>query len=81
MLACVDESKGDLEIVVGGGVPEEWLKETVSLKNYRSKAGVISWEYRNGDLQVAIAGAAKRYPVRPGIAFRQNHSKLTVRYE
>ena len=81
MLAYIDESKGDFEIVVGGGVPVEWLKETVSVKNYRTKAGVISWEYRNGEIQATVSGAAKHCPVRPGITFRQNNTRITVRYE
>jgi hypothetical protein len=84
MLVYVDESKPEFELVIGGGVPPAWLKESkesFGVKSFRTKAGVVSWEYRDGELKVTVAGAAKKTPVHAGVSFREQATKLTVRYE
>lgn len=81
MLVYVDESKPDFELVIGGGVPISWLRNEISVKGYRTKAGIVSWEYRNGELKVTVVGAPRKYAVRPGINFRKTNTKLVVNYE
>ena len=81
MLVYVDESKPDFEIVVGGGVPAEWLKREISVKNFRTKAGTVSWEYRDKQLKVTVTGANHQYPVRAGTGFLENGTAVTVAYE
>lgn len=81
MLVYVDESKPEFELVIGGGIPASWLKEPISVKDYRTKAGVVSWDYRNGELKVRVVGAHRKFPIRAGISFREASAKCTVTYE
>lgn len=69
MLVYIDESKDEFEVVVGGGVPQEWIGKDMYVKNYRTKAGVVSWEYKGGKLSVTVNGAAKKFKVRAGTSF------------
>jgi len=80
MLAYVDESGDSFEIVLGGGVPAAWLSDTMFLKDFRTKAGVVSWEFSNGTIKATVAGADQHYPVRLGPAFRDKQTKLEVDY-
>jgi hypothetical protein len=80
MLVYIDESKEEFEFVIGGGVPTAWLNQPIAVKNYRTKAGVVSWEYKNNTLAISIAGADRKYSARPGVAFRQNNTTVTVAY-
>ncbi|RFZ90593.1 hypothetical protein D0C36_16625 [Mucilaginibacter conchicola] len=82
MLVYVNEAKGDdFEFVIGAGVPASWLKESMSIKNFHTKAGNISWEYKKNVLNVTVQGAPKRYAVRPGIAFINAKTKVNVTYK
>ncbi len=81
MLVYIDESKDDYQFVIGAGIPAEWLKENMSVKNYRTKAGIVSWEYKKNVLNVTINGALKKYSVRPGISFKQANTKLNIVYK
>jgi hypothetical protein len=51
-----------------------------SIEN-RTPYCTATWSYRNGELKVRLAGADRKYAVRPGVNFRENKPKLTVRYE
>lgn len=81
MLTYIDESKDDYQLVIGAGVPDDWLNHTISIKNYRTKAGIISWEYSNHHLRVTVKGAARKYTVRPGVNFQKANTRLTVIYK
>lgn len=81
MLTYVSEAGRDFEIVVGGGVPPEWLKNEIVVKDFRTKAGVVSWEFRQGELKVRVVGGSKKYPVRAGVSFRDAGTRTTVSYE
>ncbi|MEP6749541.1 MAG: hypothetical protein ABJB86_17520 [Bacteroidota bacterium] len=83
MLTYIDESKTEFEFVIGGGVPDSWLKEKISVTGYRTKAGTVSWQYNNNQntLLITITGAIKKYNVRPGVAFLHQHSKIKVSYK
>ncbi|MBE7178473.1 MAG: hypothetical protein INR69_18875, partial [Mucilaginibacter polytrichastri] len=81
MLVYVDESADDFQIVVGAGVPESWLKKPMSVKNYRTKAGTVSWEYRNNTLNVTVQGAPKKYIVKAGPNFVHAKTRIHVSYK
>jgi hypothetical protein len=81
MLVYVDESKEDYQIVVGSGIPASWLNQPMSVKNYRTKAGTVTWVYQNSNLYVTIVGAAKKFAVIPGINFINANIKLKVTYK
>lgn len=81
MLVYVNEANDDYEIVVGSGVPPEWLNENMSFVGYKTKAGTVSWEYKNNVLNVIVSNANKKYRVRQGINFQQANVKLNVMYK
>lgn len=81
MMVYIDESREEFEFVIGGGVPEAWLKSPMSVKNYRTKAGIVSWEYKNNVLSVTVSGSPKKYKVRPGPSFVKSNTKLSVSYK
>lgn len=81
MLVYVNESKPDFELVIGAGVPAEWLTKYMSVKNYRTKTGMVSWEYKNNTLNVTVKGAVKKYAVRAGVNFEKAGTKLNVVYK
>lgn len=81
MLVYVDESKEDYEIVIGAGVPTAWLSKPISVKQFKTKAGIVSWEYKNSAIQVTIQKAAKKYAVRPGKTFSDAGYKMIVSYK
>jgi hypothetical protein len=81
MLVYIDESKSDFQFVIGAGVPPEWLTENMSVKNYRTKAGTISWEYKKNVLNVTVKDAVMKYSVRSGISFQKANTKLNVVYK
>lgn len=81
MLVYVNEAKGDYEIVVGAGVPPEWLNKSMWVKGFKTKAGTVSWEYKNKTLNVTVSNAPKKYVVRPGINFQNEKVRLNVVYK
>jgi hypothetical protein len=81
MLTYIDESKKEYEIVIGAGVPEEWLSEKISVQYYRTKAGTISWEYKNNTLYVTIQNAPKKYTVRAGVNFLNAKTRVNLTYK
>lgn len=81
MLVYVNEAADDYEINIGAGIPEEWLRHSMSVKNFHTKCGDISWEYSNGVLNVTVKNAAKKYKVRAGINFINANTKVNVSYK
>ena len=77
----INESKPEFELVIGAGVPAEWLKENMAIKNFRTKVGIVSWEYKNNTLNVTVKSAAKKYSVRAGVSFEKANTKLVVNYK
>jgi hypothetical protein len=67
MLAYVDEVSPDMELVIGAGVPPEWIQENMSVKGIRTRFGVVDWTWRAGKLAVTLDGKPARF--RPAGAF------------
>ncbi len=81
MLAYFDESGSDPVLVVGGGVPREWLNHTMGIENYRTKYGTVSWHYDDNTLSVTVQGAKGKFNVRTGTSFVDHHTKLNVEFK
>lgn len=81
MLVYIDESQPQPEIVIGAGVPAAWLDKPMVVDGFRTKAGLVSWRYSSGELKIQVSGSSEKVTVRPGLAFRDNHTKVTVNYE
>lgn len=81
MLVYINEAKDDYEIVVGAGVPVAWMGKSMSVKNYHTKAGDVSWNYSNNILNVSVKNASKKYAVRAGTNFQEANTKVNVSYK
>ncbi len=67
MLAYLDESGGEPTLVIGAGIPKEWLNLTMSVKGLSTRLGKVDWEWRKGRLTVRLRG--EKCAVKPGPAF------------
>jgi len=67
MLAYVDDS-GDLDtLVIGAGVPGQWLSEPLEIRGVATKAGQVDREWDGKELGVRVFG--KQLQVKPGPGF------------
>ena len=78
MLAYFDESGAEPVLVVGGGVPKDWVNHAMKVENYKTKFGTVSWYYEKDNLKVVLQGAKTKYEVRAGASFDQ---KLPINTE
>jgi hypothetical protein len=67
MLACLDESGNEPTLVIGAGIPKEWLDVTMSVKGLSTRLGKVDWEWRKGEMSVRMRG--EKCAVRLGPAF------------
>jgi hypothetical protein len=67
MLAYLDESGGESTLVIGAGIPKEWLDMTMSAKGLSTRLGKVDWEWRKGRMTVWVRGGKEA--VRLGPAF------------
>jgi hypothetical protein len=67
MLAYVDEAASEPTVVIGAGVPAEWLKRPLTVRGVSTRLGQIDWTWKDGTVGVVIRGA--RCKVRLGPAF------------
>jgi hypothetical protein len=78
MLAHVDESGDTDTLVVGAGVPPEWIGKPMSVTGLPTSAGVVDWCCEGNEAVVTVHGDV-RPPVRPGPSLA-GHIRLQVRY-
>ena len=72
MLAYFDESGNEPVLVIGGGIPKNWIDQKMKVENYKTKFGTVSWYYEKNSLKVVIQGAKIKYKVRAGVSFNEN---------
>jgi hypothetical protein len=56
MLAYLDESGDEPTLVVGAGIPKEWLELGVSVKGLSTRLGKVDWDWRKGHMTVRLQG-------------------------
>jgi len=78
MLAYVDESYDEPVLVVGAGVPQEWVGTPMSVSGLRTAAGTVDWRHDGKKLDVTVH-AAGTTAVRAGASFGAG-TQITVRY-
>lgn len=81
MLVYVDEAKDNFRFVIGAGIPQDWLKKPMWVKRYKTKAGTVSWDYKDNTLNVTVEGAPQKYAIVPGVTFVNAKTKLKVTYK
>lgn len=80
MLIYFDESGTEPVLVVGGGIPKNWVGQKMNVDNYKTRYGTITWSYENNKLNVTVKGAKGRYDVRTGPSLAEN-VKLEVMFK
>jgi hypothetical protein len=56
------------ELVIGAGVPQEWLRGEIEASGIRTRRGTVDWTWKQGRLTVKVDGRRAAY--RAGPAFR-----------
>ena len=72
MLVYFDESGNEPVLVIGGGIPKEWMNEPMKVENFKTKFGTVNWYYEKNKLKVTLQGAKSKYKVKPGVSFNEN---------
>lgn len=70
MLARIDESTGVPILVIGAGIPPEWLDKPMLVRGLSTRIGYVDWAWNNGRMLVSIRGS--RVVVRLGPSFPAN---------
>jgi hypothetical protein len=70
-LAMLAEVRGEgpaQELVIGAGVPPQWLSRDLSFKGIGTPAGIVDWTWNGADVSVTLS-APSSLPVRLGRSF------------
>jgi len=67
-LAYLDESGDKPELVVGAGIPKDWLEKPMLVKGIRTRLGEVDWEWNKGRMTVWLRG--QKCDVRLGPTFK-----------
>jgi len=67
MLAFVDPSASEPTLVIGAGIPPDWLGRRMSVSGISTRLGGVDWHWQAGTMHVTVRG--ERCPVRFGPAF------------
>jgi hypothetical protein len=70
MLAYTDRSADKPTIVIGGGIPTEWLKQPMQVDGLFTLAHQVNWQWNGKAMNVQIRGS--RVEVKLGAAFPPN---------
>ena len=70
MLAYVDESAPEPTLVIGGGIPQEWLSQPMSVTGLSLPSGQVDWRWDGKNMNVYLRGA--KYKIRLGATFPLN---------
>jgi len=72
MLVYFDESGERPVLIIGGGIPKEWINDAMKVENFKTKFGTVSWSYEKNKMTVTVEGAKQKYEVKPGVSFNKN---------
>jgi hypothetical protein len=67
MLVHADLSGTEPAVVIGAGVPREWIERPLAARGVWTRLGRVDWEWRDGKARVVFHG--KKRPVRLGPSF------------
>ena len=75
MLAYLDRGPVDDALVVGGGVPPQWLGDPIHVRGVVTDAGIVDWSWDTHSLRIKLAGPP--VAIRPGIGFPDTAEIIT----
>jgi len=67
MLVYLDNSETEPTLVIGAGIPKEWLNQTMAVKGLSLPNSQVDWQWDGKQINVMLRG--ERYKVRLGSAF------------
>jgi hypothetical protein len=67
MLGYLDQATHDPVLVIGGGIPPEWIAHPMKVEGLTTPHGTVSWAWDTRQMRVEVRGEAT--PVRLGPAF------------
>ena len=70
MLTYLDRSASEPTIVIGAGIPKEWLERSMSVKGLQIGSNIISWTWNGGQMNVQMSG--KKMAMKLGSSFPAN---------
>ena len=56
MLAYVDEAASEPTIIIGAGIPAEWLGRPMSVRGISTRLGEVDWKWDGRAMQVTVRG-------------------------
>jgi hypothetical protein len=78
MLARLDTDGAEPALVIGDGLPREWLVHPLAVRGLRVAGRIVDWSWADGRLTATIRGAPLR--VRPGAPFpRSTRVQVSMR--
>jgi hypothetical protein len=77
MLAYVDQSERKPTLVIGAGIPVEWLKYPLSAKGLLMPNGQVDWFWNGKQMDVKIRGGSIKVILGPAFP---SHTTLNVEY-
>jgi hypothetical protein len=77
ILGYADSSGKEPVIVVGAGIPRDWIKSDMSVRGVSTELGLVDWRWSHKELTVTVHGSHAK--VRAGTSFGDS-AKVLVRY-
>jgi hypothetical protein len=65
MLVFLDESEAEPVLIVGGGVPKDWLSKPMRVEGAPTKVGTVDWVWQDGKMSVKLRGGRCRVKLGP----------------
>lgn len=79
MLGYLDERDGEPVLVIGGGIPQQWVNHEMDVRKLRVGNVLLDWQW-NGQSMTAVIHGERRMKVKLGTSFPAT-SDLTVTYQ
>ena len=70
MLAYIDQAENESTLVIGAGIPVEWIEQPMSVKKLSMPNNQVDWSWDGRQMNIKIRG--KKINVRLGSAFPSN---------
>jgi hypothetical protein len=61
-----DGTQEATDLVIGAGVPQEWMDRPISVRGIRTRAGRVDWSWDGSSLHVTLRGDRCRVRAGPG---------------
>lgn len=79
MLGYLDEQDGEPVLVIGGGIPQQWIGREINVRRLRVGNVLLDWRW-NGQAMTAVIRGERRVKVKLGTSFPKT-ADLKVTYQ